>query len=345
MKKTMRYVLAAAVAAAVTVPLVADVVKNAGKNNGAAVQAADQQPAAQPQPTAPVADAAKPTTQPVDPAKVVIQVGDQQITAGQFDQIVAALGPQAQQAVLQPGVKRRLADQIVKIKLLAADAEKRKLDELPRVKQQLEMQREQVLANEDMIDNQATREYFEKNQAEFAKVRARHILIGTGTTGGKNLTDEQAKKKADEIRAKLTKGEDFAKLVTQESDDPGSKATGGEYTFGKGQMVAEFEKTAFGQKPGEISQPVKTQFGYHIIQTEDLLKPKFDDVKQEVAQKVGQSNLEKRVEELKKSANVKLDDDYFGKEPPVNPLGGLGSVPTGKATPAGATAKPVTNGK
>lgn len=335
-KKTMRYVLTASVAAAVSVPLVAEVVNNnAKKGSGAggnsAVPATAEQKAAV---VAPVES--KPTTQPVDPTKVVIMVGDQQITAGEFEALVSSLGPQAQQAVQQPGVKRKIADQLVAIKLLAADAEKRKLDQTPQVKQELAMNREQVLANAVM--NQAGRDYFEEHHGEFEKVRARHILIGSGTTGGKNLTDAQAKKKADEVRARLAKGEDFAKVVKQESDDPGSKDTGGEYTFAKGEMVPEFEKVAFAQKPGEISQPVKTNFGYHIIQTEEFVRPKFEDVKALVAQKVGQTNMQKRVEELKKENKVTLDDSFFGKEPPPAPVGGLGAIPNPHAAPGGAAA-------
>jgi len=334
-QKTMRYVLTAAVAAAVSVPLVAEVVNNNAKKDGGAganaavPAAAEQRTSAKP----------APATQPVDPNKVVITIGDQQVTAGEFEALVAALPPQVQQAAQQqPGVKRKIADQLVTIKLLAAEAQKQKLDESPQVKQELELNREQVLAQAVM--NQASRDYFDKNPAEFARVRARHILIGKDQTSPKNLTDAQAKKKADEVRARLAKGEDFAKLASQESDDPGSKDRGGEYTFAKGEMVPEFEKVAFAQKPGEISQPVATKFGYHIIQTEEFLKPKFEDVKQLVTQKVGQSNvMEKRIVELKKDSKVTLDEGFFGKEVPENPLGGgLGAAPGRSAAPGSAAA-------
>ena len=100
-------------------------------------------------------------------------------------------------------------------------------------------------------------------------VKASHILIGTLDTEGKELAaaDKAAKrKKIEDLLARAKKGEDFAKLAKENSEDPGSKDNGGEYEFPRGQMVPEFESTAFAlKKSGDISEVVTTQFGYHII--------------------------------------------------------------------------------
>ena len=114
-------------------------------------------------------------------------------------------------------------------------------------------------------------------------VRARHILIaiktptpepvGEGTPTptpdpeAQKKAEEEALKLAQEIKARLDAGEDFAELAKEYSDDPGSRDQGGDLGwFGKGQMVEEFEKAAFSLEPGEISEPVRSPFGYHIIQ-------------------------------------------------------------------------------
>jgi parvulin-like peptidyl-prolyl isomerase len=107
----------------------------------------------------------------------------------------------------------------------------------------------------------------QENKVFFApveEVKAAHILIST-----KNRSDEQALQLAQEIEKNLTTA-NFAEYAKRLSEDPGSGANGGELGwFGKGTMVSEFEAAAFGLKVGEISSPVKSQFGYHIILLED----------------------------------------------------------------------------
>ena len=94
---------------------------------------------------------------------------------------------------------------------------------------------------------------------------------------------DQALEAVKAIRVRLDKGEDFTELVRAESDDKGNDGNLG--TFGKGRMVPEFEQAAYAMKPGELSQPVKTQFGWHLIQLHDRIAPKvtsFEDIKEKV---------------------------------------------------------------
>ena len=98
--------------------------------------------------------------------------------------------------------------------------------------------------------------YYAKNKANYSVPESRavrHILVKT-------------KAEADRIRAELVSGGDFAALAKANSLDPGSKDQGGKLTVSKGQTVAPFDKAAFSLETNEVSQPVKTQFGYHIIQ-------------------------------------------------------------------------------
>ncbi|GAB4254292.1 MAG: peptidylprolyl isomerase [Acidobacteriota bacterium] len=101
------------------------------------------------------------------------------------------------------------------------------------------------------------------------QVHARHILIQI-----EDDNEEAARKEAEEILRQLRQGADFEKLAREHSDDPGSAAKGGDLGFfGRGQMVPEFERVAFSLKPGEISDLVRTPFGFHIIQTLEKTSP------------------------------------------------------------------------
>lgn len=124
-----------------------------------------------------------------------------------------------------------------------------------------------IAANDKKIDD-----YYSDHIAEFLqeeKVRASHILIKV--EAGQN--EEERKKKAQDILARVNKGEDFAALAKAESDDPGSKIKGGDLDFFiKTAMVKEFADAAFAMKPGEVSkEPVKSVFGYHIIKVTDRI--------------------------------------------------------------------------
>ena len=126
-------------------------------------------------------------------------------------------------------------------------------------------------------------------------VTAKHILL---MTQGK---DEKAVKEQIEKIAKEVNASNFAKLAEKYTEDPSGKGKGGDLgTFGKGQMVPEFDQVAFNQKPGTVSAPVKTQFGYHLIFVEkktDAVVAKLDDYRERFAKELLQKS---KVEDLKK---------------------------------------------
>ncbi|MGG3999475.1 peptidylprolyl isomerase [Anoxybacillus kestanbolensis] len=154
-----------------------------------------------------------------------------------------------------------------------------------------------------MEDMKVTDEELKKYYNEYKpKVKASHILV-----------DDE--KTAKDIKAKLEKGEDFAELAKEYSKDTGSAQNGGDLGwFGPGKMVEEFEKAAYALKVGEISDPVKTQFGYHIIKVTDKEEKKsFDEMKEEIEFEVKKSKLDtskvqSKLDELMKEANVDIKD-------------------------------------
>ena len=113
--------------------------------------------------------------------------------------------------------------------------------------------------------------YYTAHQAQYTvkeQVKVRHILIAV-PAGADAKTDSAAKAKADDLLKQIKAGGNFADLAAKNSDDPGSKTQGGELGFlDRGRTVPEFDKTAFSLQPGQTSDVIKTQFGYHILQVE-----------------------------------------------------------------------------
>lgn len=296
--------------------------------------AAAPQPAA-PQPTAPAPAPIPPT----DPNKVIVTAGDITVTAGDFDAAVATLPAQYQAALGQPAVRKKLADRIVQIKLLAREAENRKVEDDPKIKHQIELQRDQLLANAlaDKLskDDAGDKAYFDANKSKFDNMKARHILIRTPDSpvpldpGKKELTEAQAKTKADQIKQRLDKGEDFAAIAKTESDDKGSGAKGGDLgTFAPWTMDSTFSQAAQHLQKNQVSQPVKTQFGYHIIQLLDDSPRTYEQAKTEVSE----ARMNALMEELKKNGGgTTYDPAFFG--------GGSDSAPTTRPASASGAAQ------
>jgi peptidyl-prolyl cis-trans isomerase D len=131
---------------------------------------------------------------------------------------------------------------------------------------------EQLPGGKPRVTDADLQAYYAAHQEDYKvkdRVKARHILIAV-KPGADAATDKAAKDKAEDILKKIKAGGDFAALAKENSDDPGSKAQGGELGFlAPGQTVPEFDKTAFSLQPGQTSGVIKTQFGYHILQVEE----------------------------------------------------------------------------
>jgi peptidyl-prolyl cis-trans isomerase D len=150
------------------------------------------------------------------------------------------------------------------------------------------------LAKIQITDADLQARYQENLKANQANVerQAQHILISVDD----KTKDADAKKKADDLYARIQKGEDFATLAKEFSQDPGSAINGGDLGFAaKGTFVPEFEAKLDALKINEVSQPVKTQFGYHIIKllaTRQPDAPSFEDQKPQLTQDVMKAKLD-----------------------------------------------------
>lgn len=185
---------------------------------------------------------------------------------------------------------------------------------------------------------------YDENSQQYStpeQVRASHILLNTE---GKD--DAAVKKRAEEILAKAKSGADFAKLATEYTEEEAGKARGGDLDFfGRGQMVPEFEKVAFSLQPGQISDVVKTQFGYHIIKVTDkraATSRKIDEVRSQIEEQIkwerAQAEAERIANELETRIKKPEDLEIVAKPrgltvaetPPFSreePIAGLGMAP------------------
>jgi peptidyl-prolyl cis-trans isomerase C len=169
---------------------------------------------------------------------------------------------------------------------------------------------EKVAGNAEPTDEEIQKYYEQNKEAQFTTPEqrcVRHILF----------TKDQ-KQKAEDVKKQLEDGADFAKLAKQYSQDPGSAEKGGDLgCLGKGETVPPFEEAAFGAKEGEIVGPVKTQFGYHILEVTDT-KPKQTrplsevepQIKSQLASEEQSKAFSKWLDEQKKQRDVKYLEGY-----------------------------------
>ena len=288
-------------------------------------------------PATPATPAApKPTAAATAPAAsadpVVLTIGTEKITKSQFEQIfeqiVSQMPPERRAAAQDPQAKRQLAEQLAELKALAQEARRQKIDQTPEAKSQLAMRTDQLVAG--LLFQQISKNakpapadlqaYYDGHKADWETVSARHILIRMNGSavplkeGQKDLSDDEALAKAKDLRAKLVAGGDFAEIAKAESDDAGSGANGGVLgDFTRGRMVPQFEEAAFKLQVNEISEPVKTQFGYHIIQVTKHESKKMEDVQAEITEKIGPEMAQKGVDAIKNKTTITFDQTYFGK--------------------------------
>jgi peptidyl-prolyl cis-trans isomerase C len=222
--------------------------------------------------------------------------------------------------------------------LVAKAAEAKKIGDTASFKRRLEFDRRKLLMSDLMqsvgkaaLTDAAMHKVYEeavKQIGQQEEVHARHILIRAAKGDAK--ASAAAKAKIEAIIARLKKGEDFVKVAKEVTEDPSGKANGGDLGyFTKEQMVPAFSKVAFALNKGDISGPVETQFGWHVIKVEDKRTkppPKFDEVKTQIEQYVvrkAQADLvqklrgEAKIEKFYKTAAEKKPDAAAKPEAPA----------------------------
>ncbi len=200
--------------------------------------------------------------------------------------------------------------------LVSKAAEDKEIGDTAAFKQQLKFDRRKLLmadlleqVGKSALTDEAMHKVYDeavKQIGEQQEVHARHILVRAAA--GDEKASDAAKAKIEAVIARLNKGEDFATVAKEVTEDPSGKANGGDLGyFTKEQMVPEFADVAFKLDKGQISGLVKTQFGWHVIKVEDKRMkppPKFDEVKQQIEQYVVRKAQADLVTKLRGEAKV-----------------------------------------
>jgi len=201
-------------------------------------------------------------------------------------------------------IKEELLDGLITEEILDQEGRRLKLDKSKNVMDRVNELTTQLVIREfvnNIVRNKITPEtmqvFYKKVQGDFRQVHAKHILV---------KTEEEAKA----ARKKLDEGADFSTLAKEISKDQGSAAKGGDLGFFMEiQMVKPFSEAAFSMKKNEISDPVKSNFGYHIIQVLDMRTPDFDTLSAQQQQKLRSDMINSEIEALKKKATITINKE------------------------------------
>jgi len=256
---------------------------------------------------------------------VVAKVNGVEIHQSDLDIIEAEAG---QIPPMSPDAKKDylvsfMADMII----VSQTAEAQKMADTPDFKKKLAFNRSKLLMStllektgKDALTDKAMHQVYDeavKQMAPEQEVHARHILIRA--PAGDDKAGKAAEDKIKAVIVRLKNGEDFGKVAAEVTEDPSGKANGGDLGyFSKEQMVPEFADVAFALDNGKISEPVKTQFGWHVIKVEDKRNkplPAYDDVKPQIESFLTRKAQAELVTTLRAGAKI---DKFYKVETPAD---------------------------
>jgi len=266
---------------------------------------------------------------PEDSTKALAIINGKEITASEFDLRWSQLPEYARKTYAGSDGRKKFLEELITRELLLQEAKKRGLDRDRTLLERVERFKERsVLDNlmREEVDSRITvtleemKAYYAANPGSFTasdEVRASHILV---------KTEEEAQ----DLKKRLDQGEDFGMLARKVSLDLATKFRGGDLgTIKKGQTVSQFERTLFALKAGEISNPVVTPFGWHIIKVTDRTSGaplSFEDAKDQVKEQIQIEKKRKRFDELVASLRAKAKLRVADVPIPVSEVPASGAV-------------------
>ena len=257
--------------------------------------------------------------------EILARWGKKVITKQELEAKIASLPPEYQMRVKTDEQVREFLEGIIHLEIIGAEAKAKQIDKEKAVAMRITDTVNSILAQEYMKKviagikkptEQDVEQYYQAHKEEFihpVQVKAQHILIRLDADA-KPEAVAAAKEKTEGIRKELLAGGDFGKLAEKYSDDEGSKVNGGDLGFfTKEKMIPEFAQAAFSLKKDEISQPVKTSYGFHLIKVNEI-SPEKPMLREEVVPLIQaslenarrQEAVEKELERLKKKYKVRI---------------------------------------
>lgn len=256
----------------------------------------------------------QPAPQPIGPDTVVAIVGGETITEADLAFTAEDLG-QELNSIPPDQIRAVLLAQMIDIKMMSQSGDKEGMRDDPLFKLRLEYLTDRALrrayvkqAISDTITAEAVKAEYDKRIAAMPdedEVHARHILVSS---------EDDAKA----IKAEIDAGADFAELAKQKSIEPQAKQSGGDLGyFKRAVMVKPFADAAFAMEVGQVSDPVQTQFGWHIIKVEDrrpAAKPTLEEMTQQIGNELYSARYRQVFNDLRKTAAIEITDPTLAEQ-------------------------------
>lgn len=267
--------------------------------------------------------------------RVVLTFGDQKMSAADVDKFVRHLSPQLRAYFASRQGRESLAQQLINMKVLLAEAAKMKLAEEPDVAYILKIDQESILeeaASERIersvsVSEEELQELYKKEQNQFVQAHIRRLLIRTASAGLKPpgtghplLSEAEARQKIEDIRKQILAGADFAQMAKRYSEDANSAPNGGDMGFvSHDQVMPPLGDVAAALKVGEVSPVVGTPMGLELIKVEEKRSKPFAEVKPQLESELRQAKGKEAIQHLAEQYKIVIDKGYFSSQEPTPP--------------------------
>ena len=258
--------------------------------------------------------------------RVIMHVNGEPITENEFSVFVGQAPEQMQFFYNSPEGRRLLADEMAKLKALEQEGRRLGVQNDPQISTRLAVNETNVIAGSALRkiigtpSEQRLRAEYAKQRGSFESAQLSHILIAfqggaVPPRSGKALSDAEAKQKAERLRARIVGGADFAAVASAESDDMQSAPNGGSLgVVQPGSLPPDLQKVVSALEPGQVSAPVRSEFGYHIFRAGERRAQPFEAVRDALAARIQRDEAAAAMDRLYKAAKIELDEKFFGRE-------------------------------